>query len=88
MKLIDDWKTVLWRSWAVRLSVISAVLSGAEFALPYLAPAKSSFGFALLAAAVSMGAAVSRIVAQPKLWAKLSSKHSDALATTIPGDLK
>ncbi|RWD00157.1 MAG: hypothetical protein EOS58_30725 [Mesorhizobium sp.] len=29
MRLIDNWKTVLWRSWAVWAGVLAAILSGA-----------------------------------------------------------
>ncbi len=87
MKLIDDWKAVLWASWTVRLSVLSALLSALEFAIPYFAPEQRSFSFALFACVISVSAAGARIVAQPKLWAKLTNKHADALATTIPADL-
>lgn len=68
MKLVPEWKRILFKAWSVRLAMISAVLSAAEFALPYIAPAASSRRFAALAAVVSLAAAVGRIVAQPKLW--------------------
>ena len=66
--LVDGWARVLRRAWSVRLALISAALSGVEFALPYFAPEKSSGKFAALAGIVSVSAAVARIVAQPKVW--------------------
>lgn len=68
MKLIDDAKRTWHRLWSVRLALLSAALSGAEFAMPYIAPAQSSRTFAALAAVVSIGAGIARIVAQPKVW--------------------
>lgn len=74
LSLLPDWALILRRSWTVRLSVISAGLSAAEFALPYVAPAKSSGTFALLALLVSVSAALARVVAQPKLWQALTGR--------------
>lgn len=70
MKFIDDWKSKAHRLWSVRLALLSAALSAAEFAIPYFAPDISSGRFAAVAFAVSIAAAISRIVAQPAL-------HSD-----------
>lgn len=67
MKLIDDWKRTAHRLWSVRLALLSAALSAAEFAIPYIAPDIRSGRFAVLAFAVSIAAAVARIVAQPGL---------------------
>lgn len=64
--LIEDAKRVLLRAWSVRLAVLSSVLSAAEVAVPYLAPSTPSKLFAVLAGMVALGAAVARIVAQPK----------------------
>lgn len=68
LSLVPHWRVVLNRAWSVRLALISAALSGAEVALPYIAPAERSGSFALLAGFVSIAAAVARLVAQPKLW--------------------
>lgn len=68
--LVEGWKQVLWSSWSVRLNVLSAVLSGAEFALPYL-NVKPSGGAALTALIISLFSAFARIVSQPKLRARL-----------------
>ena len=67
MLLIDDARKVFRKAWSVRLALLSAALSAAEFALQYLAPAQSSGRFAALAGVVSLAAALARIVAQPKL---------------------
>jgi hypothetical protein len=67
MTLIDNWKAVAIRAWSMRLVVLSAILSGAEVALPLFSDAVHRGTFAALAIVVSLGAAVSRLVAQPKL---------------------
>lgn len=67
MTLIDDWKHLAPRLWSIRLSLLSAILSAAEFAIPYFAPAVPSGRFAAAAMAVGLAAAVSRVIAQPKV---------------------
>lgn len=70
MKLIADARRLWLRFWSVRLSLLSALLSAAEFALPLIPDGVAEFigrgKFAAAAFAISMGAAVARIVAQPK----------------------
>ena len=78
--LVDGWKTVLWRSWSVRLNVLCAVLSAVEFALPY-ANVRLGGAAALTALVVSLGAAFARIVAQPKMRAVL---FPDSVPPTNP----
>ncbi|ANL84688.1 hypothetical protein [Rhizobium phaseoli] len=36
MKFASDWKRVLQRAWSIRLMLIAGLLSGIEFAIPYL----------------------------------------------------
>jgi hypothetical protein len=67
MTLIDDARKVWHRLWSVRLALLSAGLSAAEFAMPYIAPVQPSGRFAALAALISVAAAVARIVAQPRI---------------------
>lgn len=67
MKLITNWKAVVTRAWSMRLVVLSAILSGAEVALPLFDDAFRRGTFALLAVAVSLAAAIARVVAQPEL---------------------
>lgn len=75
MKLVDNWRRVVSKAWSIKLALVSAALSATEFALPYVAPAVSSGKFAAVAGAVSLAAALARIVSQPKLW---SSDNADA----------
>lgn len=67
MTLIDNWRAVALRAWSMRLVVLSAILSGAEVALPLFSDAVHRGTFAGLAIVVSMGAAISRLISQPKL---------------------
>lgn len=65
MKLLDDWPRLLRRAWSFRLAILAALLSAAEVALQFVAPAGGSGWFALAAALVSGAAALARLVAQP-----------------------
>lgn len=68
MKLIDNWQAVLKGSWAIRLSMLVSILSGAELLLQQFAPAYSgSAVFVAVAGIVSTCAAVARLVLQKKL---------------------
>ena len=67
MKLIDDWKAVALKAWSLRLALISAVLSALEVAVPYLDGMFERGTFAMLAGAVSLAAAIARLVAQQEL---------------------
>lgn len=71
MDLVDDWKTVLRKSWAIRLSILASLLAGAEAFLPLVTPAQPSGMFALTAFVVSALATYFRLVKQP-------SMHDDA----------
>ncbi len=64
--LIADAKTVLLRAWSVRLALLGAVFSAAEVALPFFAPLVPPHTMAILAVVASGGAAIARIIAQPK----------------------
>jgi hypothetical protein len=66
MILIPDWKRRWRKLWSIRLAALSALLSGAELAVPYLEGLVQPRLFAVLAAATAIGAAVARLVAQPK----------------------
>lgn len=65
--LIDEWRTVLRKAWSVRLMLLAALLGALDTAMPFIAPEHASLRFAGLASAVSLAAAVARIVAQPKM---------------------
>lgn len=69
MRLIDNWRPVLRRAWSIRLSLLAAVLSGAEIAVPFLdgvLPIPRGV-FAGLAGATACAAFLARIVAQKEL---------------------
>lgn len=67
MKLIDDWRTVLRKAWSVRLAIIAAALGGVEMALPLFSDAVPRHVFMSLSILTTVGAALARIVAQPKM---------------------
>ena len=65
MKLIDNWRKLWLKLWSVKLSLIAAFLSGLEVAFSVWIDNKPAL-FAGVAFVLSIGAAVARIVAQPK----------------------
>lgn len=69
--LIDDWRRIVRRAWSVRLALLSAALSAAEFALPMLPDALVDLvgrgRFAAGAFVISIAAGVARLVAQPRM---------------------
>lgn len=67
MNLIDDWKAVAVKAWSMRLVLLSAVLSAAEVAIPYLDDTLPRGRFAVLAGLVSLAAGIARVVAQPEM---------------------
>ncbi len=69
MELIEDAKTVLMKAWSVRLALLSAVLSAMEVALPFFTTFIPPHTMAILAVCTSAGAAIARVVAQPKMRA-------------------
>jgi hypothetical protein len=70
MKLIEDWRTVLRRAWSIRLVLLAALLGGIEVVLPLFSDAAPRHVFALLSIVVSLGAAVARVMAQPRSMPK------------------
>lgn len=64
MKLIDNWKRLWHRLWSVRLSLLAAVLSTADVIYATWTSGQPRWAV-LVAAIVSIGAAISRVVAQP-----------------------
>lgn len=67
MTLIDNWKAVAVKAWSMRFIALSVILSALEVALPYVSDLFPRGTFALLAAAVSVSAAVARLIAQPEV---------------------
>lgn len=66
LKLIDDASLVLKRAWSVRLALLSAAFGAMEVALPYFQDFLPPHTMAVLAIVSSAGAAIARIVDQPK----------------------
>ena len=67
MELIADAKTVILKAWSIRLALLAAVFSAAEVALPFFAPFVPPHTMAILAVVASSGAAIARVIAQPKM---------------------
>lgn len=65
MNLIEDFSVVLRRAWSIRLTLLSAIFSAAEVALPFFTDFIPPRTMAMLAVFTAAGAAVARIVAQP-----------------------
>lgn len=68
MKLIPDWRTVLRKAWSVKFNVAATLFGAAEVAVAIWQPAGVPNGmFAGGAAAISIFANVSRLLAQKEL---------------------
>lgn len=69
MALLSDWRRVLKRAWSVRLIALSILLSAAEVGLSVFTddPPIPRATFAVLAMAVTLAAAVARLLAQPDM---------------------
>jgi len=68
MELIDDAKEVMMKAWSVRLALLGALFSALEVALPFFQPLEiiPPASMAALALFASAGAALARVIAQPK----------------------
>ena len=67
MTLIDNAKEVFLKAWSIKLSLLSAVLSAAEVALPFFTDFVPPRTMAVLAVFTAAGAAAARLVAQPAI---------------------
>ena len=67
MELLPEWKKIARRAWSIRLSIIAALLSGAEVVLPLFIDVLPRNLFASLSFVAVVGAAVARVVAQPRM---------------------
>lgn len=65
--LVDDWKRIAKKAWSFRLIVLAAGFSWAEWILPTFQDAIPRGLFALLAGITSVGAAISRVISQPRM---------------------
>ncbi|TDR94214.1 hypothetical protein [Enterovirga rhinocerotis] len=66
MKPVANWRRVLRYAWSIRLNLLAALFGGAEVAIGFLAaePPIPRGSFAAIAFVVSIGATVSRLIAQ------------------------
>jgi hypothetical protein len=67
MKLIWNWKEVAQKSWAIKLSVLSAALSALELAMPLFNGVVPQKIFATASMLTMIAAAVARVVSQPNM---------------------
>ena len=64
MKLYDNWRFILRRSWSLRFIIVAGILSGCEVALPLIGDRFSPGVFAGLSFAFTALAFIARLVAQ------------------------
>lgn len=64
MKLYDNWKEILRRSWSLRFIILAGILSGFEVILPFFSDAIPSNIFAVLSFVAVAAAFIARLVAQ------------------------
>ena len=67
MTLIENAGEVLRKAWSIRLSLLSAIFSAAEVALPFFTDFVPPHTMAMVAVFTAAGAAAARLVAQPKI---------------------
>jgi len=67
MELLPEWKKIARRAWSFRLTIIAAILSGAEVVLPLFIDVLPRNLFASLSFVTVVGAAVARVVSQPRM---------------------
>lgn len=64
MKLYDNWRELIRRTWSIRFIVLAGVLSGCEVALPLLGDRIEPGVFAGLSLFFTAAAFISRLVVQ------------------------
>lgn len=64
--LLPDWRLILRRAWSVRLSLLAALASAGEAAWQLYLDARPSI-LIVGTALISLSAAISRLVAQPRM---------------------
>lgn len=67
MELLPDWKKIARRAWSFRLTIIAALLSGAEVVLPLFIDVLPRNLFASLSFVAVVGAALARVISQPRM---------------------
>jgi hypothetical protein len=64
IKLYDNWREILRRSWSIRFILLAGVLSGLEVILPFYADSMPRHIFASLSFACVCCAFIARLIAQ------------------------
>lgn len=64
MRLYDNWREIMRRSWSLRFIILAGLLSGCEIVLPLFADQIPRNLFALLSFAAVSAAFIARLVAQ------------------------
>ena len=64
MRLYDNWREIMRRSWSLRFIILAGLLSGCEIALPLFADQIPRNLFAALSFAAVSAAFIARLVAQ------------------------
>lgn len=67
MMLHPDWKLLIRRAWSFRLTILGAALAGVELALPLFSDHMPRGYFLGVSIAVTVGGAIARLVAQPRM---------------------
>lgn len=65
--LIPNSRKIWHRLWSVRLALLSSVAGSSAAVFAFLGEQRGSFPLVILSSILSIGAAVARLVAQPKL---------------------
>lgn len=66
VKLHDNWRLLLRKSWAVRWALLAGFFSGAEIILPFFVDDMPRLLFAGLSMVCAMVVPLARVLAQPK----------------------
>ena len=64
MRLYDNWREIMRRSWSLRFIILAGLLSGGEIVLPLFADQLPRNLFAVLSFAAVSAAFIARLVAQ------------------------
>lgn len=65
---VDNWQEILKKAWSVKFNIAATLFGAAEVVVAMVEPAGIPHGvFAGIAAAISIGANVSRIMAQKEI---------------------
>lgn len=64
MRLYDNWREILRRSWSLRFIIAAGILSGCEMALPFMGDQFSPGVLAGLSFVFTAAAFIARLVAQ------------------------